>query len=430
MTDSAKISGRVVLAGVAILAAGAAAPPAVKQVVTGPVATYWMSAQTSSGMMAGGAGAPGGGRPSIASMMSGMRGGNVSHGLLLQLGSAQRPAGDPAAEHQPPQSLGAGATLPLLTPRPTTPAPVTREEPGPPQAYQKPRGKMLIYWGCGEHARPGQPLVIDFSRMAEGQIPPAYTQMMQGLQVTPMQPPSPTRNATYGEWPNEKTRTQIPGRGSLTGDHTIRGNYSPQIQFSMTPEQDFLPAVQMTTNSRNPTGSFQLGWQPVTGATAYMASTMGGDGGGETIVLWSSSEVSSLLFALPDYLRPSDVTRLLGSKALMAPAQTSCIVPKEVAEAAPQAMYQFVAYGGEANFTYPARPADPKQAWNIAWTVKVRYRSATGGLLGMAMPGGGYGEDTSGAPAGAPGQPPAGKPRKPKGTDILRGLGVPIPGGR
>ena len=46
----------------------------------------------------------------------------------------------------------------------------------------------------------------------------------------------------------------------------------------------------------------------------------GGDG--ETFVIWSSSEVQSLLFALPDYLRPADVTRLAlaGSDALCSQA--------------------------------------------------------------------------------------------------------------
>jgi hypothetical protein len=146
--------------------------------------------------------------------------------------------------------------------------------------------------------------------------------------------------------------------------------------------------------------------------------------------LWSSSEVQSLLFALPDYLRPTDVSRLLANKALMAPTQTSCTVPREVIEAAPQSMYQFVAYGGESDFSYPPRPADPKVAWNIEWTVKVRYRSATGGMLGMENPYGAVmgGEEAGDRPASDSGRPPA-KPKKPKGTDILRGLGVPIPGG-
>jgi hypothetical protein len=77
----------------------------------------------------------------------------------------------------------------------------------------------------------------------------------------------------------------------------------------------------------------------------------------------------------------------------MGPQATSCTVPKEVVDAAPQALVQMVAYGGEANFVYPPRPKDPKVTWNQEWQVKVRYRSATGGMLGMAMPGGGRGGD-------------------------------------
>ena len=419
MNGTKKTIARVALASAAIAGTAAAAPPAAKQVVTGPVATYWISAQTTSGMTMGG------GAPSMASMMGMARGGNVNKSLVLQLGSARKPTGEASAEHLPPSVLRAGPSLPLVTPR-AQPRVDTREEPGPPEGYEKPRGKMLIFWGCGERARPGQPLVFDFAKMASGQMPAGYAQMMNSLQVSAMQPPSPTRNATYGEWPNEKTRTQVPGDGSLIGQHTIRGNYSPQIQFAMSQGQDFLPPVTMTANRRNPTGSFQLGWQPVAGATGYIASTMGG--ADETIVLWSSSEVQSLLFALPDYLRPADVQRLLANKALMQPSQTSCTVPKEVIDAAPQSMYQFVAYGGEANFTYPARPQDPKVPWNIEWTVKVRYRSATGGILGMENPYGGMGgDDDEGAPAD--GAAPGEKPKKPKARDLLRGLGVPIPGG-
>lgn len=425
MNGTKKTIVRIALVGAAVAGTAAAAPPATRQVVTGPVATYWMSAQTLSGMSFGG----GGQRPTMASMMGMGRGDNVSKSLMLQLGSARKPTGEASAEHLPPPVLRAGASLPLLTPKPQQqPRATTREEPGMPETYEKPKGRMLIYWGCGERARPGQPLVFDFEKMASGQIPPGYSQLMNSLQVTAMQPPSPSRNATYGEWPNEKTRTSVPRDGSLLGQHTIRGNYSPQIQFTVGEGQDFMPPVQMTTNRRNPTGSFALGWQPVAGATGYIASTMGGDG--ETFVIWSSSEVQSLLFALPDYLKPADIQRLLASKALMPPSQTTCTVPKDVIDAAPQAMYQFVAYGGEANFTWPARPEDPKIPWNIEWTVKVRYRSATGGILGMQNPYGGMGDSGDAAEDGpaAPGARPA-KPKKPKGTDILRGLGVPIPGG-
>jgi len=60
--------------------------------------------------------------------------------------------------------------------------------------------------------------------------------------------------------------------------------------------------------------------------------------------------------------------------------------------AAPQAMVQLAAYGGEANFVYPPRPADPKTPWNQQWQVKVRYRSATSAILGMDMSAMGMGQ--------------------------------------
>lgn len=384
--------GRTALVMAAAAVAGSAgAQP--KQVVTGPVATYWMSAQTTSGFggigaLGAGAMGPGGGAPSLGSMLGGLMGGrqgpNWNRALILQLGSARKPSGQPAAEHVPPATLGAGPSLSLVTPK-AQPAQRTEETPEIPRDYQKPKGRMLIFWGCGEKARPGQPLVIDFAALASGKPPPAaYTSLMQGLSLNPMQPPSPTRNATYGEWPNEKARTTVPPTGSLMGEHLVRGNYSPDIRFAMNAAQDFMPAVEMTTNRNNPTGSAQLGWAPVGGATAYLASTMGGDG--ESVVFWSSSEVATMLFALPDYMRPADIARLIAQRALMSPQTTSCTVPQEVVKAAPQSMFNLVAYGGEANFTYPSRPADPKVAWNIDWTVKVRYRSSTGGLLGMEMP--------------------------------------------
>ena len=210
----------------------------------------------------------------------------------------------------------------------------------------------------------------------------------------------------------------------------MQGNYSPTIKFSLTPAQDFLGPLNLTTNAKNPSGSGQLAWGPVSGAQAYVASAVGG-GQNETVVLWSSSETQAAAFALPDYISPGDISRLVASRGLMGPQTTSCTVPKEVVDAAPQALVQMVAYGGEANFVYPPRPQDPKVAWNQEWTVKVRYRSATGGLLGMAMPGmAGRGDDQGsqrrGADRGAQSQQPPQQPEDPAAARrkaIMKGLG-------
>ncbi|HZZ35861.1 MAG TPA: hypothetical protein VFE03_09060 [Caulobacteraceae bacterium] len=337
-------------------------------------AVYWMSASTSTGM--GGAG----GRPNMAAMMSGAYNPNaVTHTLMLQLGSPRRPDGDPSAEHVPPPELRAGPSLPLLTP-------VSRPvESGPPMPYQRPEGRMLIFWGCGEHAGPGQPVVIDYAKLGQGQGGAQMASLMAAYGNLGGNPPAPGRFTTYGEWPNERARTVVPGDGSLTGAHLIRGNYTPDINFSMTPNQDFLPPFQLTNNAATPSGANALAWRRVDGAQAYFANMIGSSGG-NTVVMWTSSQVQASGFGMPEYLTSGDIDRLTASHVLMPAATLSCTIPAEAIRAAGQGgMFNLVAYGDEANFVYPPKPADPKAAWSPIWTVKVRYRSATSGVLGMNM---------------------------------------------
>jgi hypothetical protein len=228
----------------------------------------------------------------------------------------------------------------------------------------------------------------------------------------------------------------VPGEGSLVGQHVVRGDYSPEIRFALSPDQDFLAPLQFVANAIGAGGAGQLAWNPVPRAEAYFASAIGGGGGrggegGDTAVFWTSSEVQASAFALPDYISPGEIARLIGTHALMAPSQTSCAVPKEAVDAAPRMFIQLAAYGGEANFSYPPRPTDPKVAWNIEWTTKVRYKSQTAGILGMAMPGGrgGMGGDPRGGdPKGGDPRGQQQPPRRPGLGDIMKGLGtIPHP---
>lgn len=360
-----------------------------------PIAVYWVSASTTSGFMAQMMGA-GGGRPSMGAIMGMMAHGGpdpnaAQHSLKLQLGSLHR-AADPAAEHDAPNGLGAGPVLPLVTPRPppaSAPPQEEEERPKTPERFQRPQGRMLIFWGCGEHAGPGQPLVIDFAHITDA--PARFAGLMRGLSATPMRPPSPGRYATYGEWPNERSSATIPPTGSLVGPHVVRGNYSPEIRFSLGPNQDFMSPLRLTTNAPTPSGSVQLAWQPIPTATGYFISVMGGAGGrggdgggdqgqGSTLVMWTSSAAQTAAFAAPDYIAPGDARRLVAERAVLSPDTTSCVVPQEVSQAAPHGILSMTAWGDEANFGYPARPAPP------IWAVKVRYRSSTSAILGQPGP--------------------------------------------
>jgi hypothetical protein len=369
-------------AGIALVvtaaAGGAGAQAPVKQVVTGPVAEYWVSAETISGM----AGMMSGGKPSPQAMMSMMMNGgpkaSANHNLTLQLGSSRKAAG-PSAQHTPSASLGAQGVLPLVTP--TVIPPERGDGPDVPQQFEKPRGKILLFWGCGAQTRQGQPAVLDMSKLGTTKSQ-AFAAAFRPLSYTAMKPPSPQRHATYGVWPNERSPMSVPPSGSLVGEHKVSGNYTPDIRFNLNQNQDFLAPI--TLQARETPAGASLNWNAVAGAKGFLATAVGG-GDRDTVALWISSEAQAAAFIAPDYLSQGDLARLVEAKQLMGPQTTTCALPKGFVDAAPNAMVSLVAYGGEANFSHPPRPTDPKAPWNIEWTTKVRYRSATGAVLGMDM---------------------------------------------
>ena len=416
---TAAVTGAVVIAGG--LAAGSAMGQS--QAVTGPVADYWVSAATTSGLMgAMGAAGPGGGRPSMAAIM-GMasgRGEQAQHTLTLQLGSNQAPTGAPQADHLPPPGLGAGPDLPLLTPQGRPPQPTTPSDPRPPN-MRRPEGRMLIYWGCGEKAGPGQPAVIDFAKISQGQFP-----NLQSFAVRTEAPPSQDRYRTYGEWPNERARTQVPPSGSLVGGHTVKGNYAPTINVTLGPNQDFLAPLVLTGQQPTQQGGIRLAWNPIpqsTGAFAWLMGAGGGKGGSD-MVIWTSSQSQAFMGALMDYLPPAEARRLVAAGAVMSPQTTSCVLPAEVVKAAPSGMLSMIAYGDEINVAYPPRPGDARTPWNINWRVKVRYKSTLGTILGMPSMAGDPGDDASGRAQDEQQKPPPKPGRGGIGGALIRhGLG-------
>jgi hypothetical protein len=393
----------------AILIAALAGTAATAQQAGGGTAVYWMTAETNSGMTAMAAGGS-------ASMIRALAGGSsqsaFSRNLQLQLGTGRRAPGEPNAEHLPPSGLQAGPSLPLVTPQNQ---PATATSTGLPQGYERPKGRMLIYWGCGERARPGQPLVIDYATLGSGKAPAIYS----ALNLRPVNPPAPGRQATYGEWPNQRSRASVPASGSLIGEHVVRGNYTPDIRFNVGQGQDFLAPVVLTSSQPAATGAVPLAWREVGGAKAWFASTMGSAGNND-FVLWSSSE-SQVMPMLMAHLDPQDIARLLQQKILLPASASSCTVPAEVAKAAPQSMLSVTAFGGEANFSHPARPAKAPASWRPEWTVKLRTKSAYTGLLGQDMAALMAGRSEGGVDGGS-GETAA--PKRKSGKDILRrGLG-------
>lgn len=405
------MKNRLRMAALAATALGGAliAGPAFTQ-SGGIVARYTMDAGTISGMGAFGRG--GGGIGAAMAMLRG-GGGGAAHELQLRLGTTRAPAGPPLAEHALPPTARFGPVLKLTTPPPGRPV----AEGGTPEM---PRGRLLLFWGCGEKAGPGQPLVIDFAKLARGQIPP-------GLYAQPLAIAEEWRitrgtSRSYGEWPNPDDAKPVPPAASLRGGHKVSGNYTPDIAFTL--DTDFMAPLTLASRAL-PSGAYAMSWNAVPAATGYYAWAFSAKEarGGQVneMVWWASSATQAFGGPMWDWVSPAAVQRLIAAKTVMPPGQTSCTVPAEVRKAGGEmTMASLYAYGPERNFSHPPRPANARPGWTPEWIARARFRSMTMGMLGMEMPGMDAMERAEGADAADGAEPPA--PRKPKCRGGLAGI--------
>ena len=343
------------------------AAPAKKAAAPAPAASYWMDVSTQSGMGAGMMGATRSGtRPSMDQMMQMLRGGAAAKMLDLRLASKQKPAAAPQADHFVPPALQMGPSLPLLAPVRAAPPPPSA---GMPPNMQRPKGRMLLYWGCGEHAGPGQPTIVDFAGLAAGQMPPGMKGTITRVDVVP----GPRSAPGFAEWPNARDSRAVPPGGSLVGAHEVKANYAPPIAFTLAPGHDFMAPLALREAGMLPSGATRLVWTPIATATGYALAMFGANASGD-VVMWSSARSA----AMPpmDYLPPAEVKRLVGTGAVLAPTVSECLLPAEVAAASPSGMVMMIGYGPEANFA--EKPKAPQ------WTVKVRFKTTASLIRGMA----------------------------------------------
>lgn len=405
-----------------------AAPPSLaqtRQVVRPPQAQAWIDVATFSGMgmPMGGAGGPGANpMAALGSLFGGGRGGGDAKVpfLMTQTGSSGRyvdvtlmtrriPQLDQATQEVPAGFLS--PALQLVAPReaPVPPASEPEDEVMPEREPQRPEGRVLLYWGCGDTVRPGQPRVVDFASATPQQL----AQVFQSRRATQR-----GAHSVQGRphWPNATDGRALPEGASLVGSHQFSGNGVPEgFRFSLPAAQDLMPPLQLQQADQG--GAIALSWAALPHARAYFVAGMGARGRNE-MVIWTSSELPDAGMGLIDYQTNPAVDRWLREKVLLEPSVTRCTVPKGVFEGE-GAMLRAIAYGHELNLAHPPRPTDPKVAWEPQWALKLRVKAVAMAMVGMpsmeapapAAPG-----------AEAPRPEPEKKEKKPSALDILRGV--------
>lgn len=364
-------SGFVMLGGLGAAAALLSATALSQSATPGPV-RYAMDASTTSGL-----GAMGGGGGGLGAVMGMMRGGPPEAVRLLDLHhGAGTAVPKPQADHFMPKGAGLGTSVRLLA--------TTRGEGSGEAGFERPSGRLLIYWGCGATAPKGQPVVIDFAKLAAGQVPPGL--FMSGVDLPEDWQVSVANSRTYTSWPNGDDRKNVPANGSLLGAHRITANYAKEINFTLG--EDFMPPLKAST-SNAAGGASLLAWQGLDKATGYYAWSIGakdaGRGGAPTeLVWWASSKQQAFGGPLWNWISPPGVRKLIAAGTVMPPEQRNCTIPAEVIKASGEAMMvNLQAYGPQADFAYPPRPADTRKPWNPEWIARVRFRSSTMLIPGM-----------------------------------------------
>lgn len=170
-----------------------------------------------------------------------------------------------------PPGMRMGDSLPLLPPRAEPRAP---SEPGDmPEEYtrQPPRGRLLIYWGCGPEVRAGQPRVIDLAQAGAAQLAQAFA----GRVV-------PERGARVGPghvlYPNERSQAAVPRGSTLVGEHQVLGEGVPaSMKFTLGSAQDLMPPIELSP-SGGVQDSIATQWRAVPHARAYYLHAMASAG--------------------------------------------------------------------------------------------------------------------------------------------------------
>ena len=413
-------------ASVAIPAAHAQQATAAKRPADKPpVAQGWIDIATyssagmpdMSAMMMGGGGSPlagmFGGKKDQGNVFGNTRVGGAGSYVDVTLRTSRNPSLAEAVQAVPPGSKLAPSLQLKLLPE-SKPLPPGDSEDVP---REPPKFRIKLYWGCGPTVRPGQPKMLDFSTATTAQLAEIFKGRSATQRGTHAAPGRPV-------WPNLEDRRMVPPGATFAGEHAFTGQGVPDgFRFTLPPAQDVMPAIALKQVQTD--GVTHLSWQPLPTARAYFIAAMGGRGeearegssGSVEMTLWTSSEVPDSGLGLVDYQTNPAVDRWLKDKVLLAPATTSCDVPKGIfGEGTDESMgmLRMIAYGSELNLAHPPRPADPNIAWEPEWAVKVRVKSVTSAVLGMPSMDDGGASAEDGPGAGGEGSSDTGETEQPK----------------
>ena len=218
--------------------------------------------------------------------------------------------------------------------------------------------KLLLYWGCGERVRAGQPRHLDMTTTSSNS--PAT-----GLKGRAVVEASPNPDSGVAIWPNSASRSVVPKEASLVGKHAFSGENIPtNMQFDLKAKQDFMPALAINVNGIKGSAT-GLNWSRIATAQGYFLMATAKNN--REIIVWTSSELPEPGWGLMDYASNESLAQWKRDKIVLSANQTSCSIPAGIFSQTGGAMLNGIAYGEETNL----------KSRNASWNARIRVKSAT-----------------------------------------------------
>ena len=246
-----------------------------------------------------------------------------------------------------PTVMNLGEALKLIAPVPDKPVPTVVDERPIEPTYEKPKGKISLYWGCGDKIRPGQPRTFDVAKASIEDFGKFFVARGTTTTGARSQPGHPA-------WPNKQDDRRVPDNASLVGQHTFIGEGIPDsFKVTLGPPQDLMPPIDLKQTKTS--GSVYLEWRSIPHARGYFIGAMGGksDGGDSAeMIIWTSSEVPEVGFGLLDYQSNANIDKWIGEKVILPASANNCAVPAGIFGEQGGGMLRMIAYGSEAYFAH------------------------------------------------------------------------------
>lgn len=147
---------------------------------------------------------------------------------------------------------------------------------------ERPKGRLLIYWGCGANVGAGQPKVLDMATASTSDLSRFFVSRGATLRGAHSARGRPL-------WPSVPDKRMVPDGASLVVQHAFSGSgVPPDFRFSVPPAQDLMPALAV--QNKDAGGATDVSWNAVPNTRAHFVAAMGA-GEKEELVIWTSSQL-------------------------------------------------------------------------------------------------------------------------------------------